>query len=142
MKQTKQPTKVCLDQKDRPSYFSRASVLARSYERDYIKQELEKEKQLYKCCRCDGEFEYQLKSCYCNKCYDNYIKELEEENKSCKCCDDKVCNSDWECKCKCYGCGKTDLCPKDPRVNKKKKFNVDEYVKFIFQNTSYDPNAE
>jgi hypothetical protein len=36
--------------------------------------------QLHKCCRCDGEFEYQLKSCYCNKCYDNYIKELEEEN--------------------------------------------------------------
>ena len=36
--------------------------------------------QLFKCCRCDGEFDYELKSSYCNKCYDNYIKELEEEN--------------------------------------------------------------
>ena len=118
-----------------------------------MKETKKQTKQLFKCCRCDGEFDYQLKSCYCNKCYDNYIKELEEENISCKCCDDKVCRSDWECKCKCYGCGKTDLCPKDERLNpkndvslnyikKKKKFNVDEYIKFIFQNTSYDPDAE
>jgi hypothetical protein len=37
-------------------------------------------KQLFKCCRCDGEFDHELKSDYCQKCYDNYIKELEEEN--------------------------------------------------------------
>lgn len=32
------------------------------------------------CCRCSGEFDYQLRSDYCNNCYDQYILELESGN--------------------------------------------------------------
>ena len=105
-----------------------------------MKQTKKQTKQLFKCCRCDGEFDYQLKSCYCNKCYDNYIKELEEEENNYK--------IDPEFIKKVIECDKAMQEGKSPTIecyklnNKKKKFNVDEYIKFIFQNTSYDPNAE
>jgi flavoprotein len=53
-------------------------------------------------------------------------KELAEmtrkEHNICKCCDNKVCKVDWMCHCKCYGCGKTDLCPKDSRLEGLEEF--------------------
>jgi hypothetical protein len=51
-----------------------------------------------------------------------YIINIRKQMKTCKCCDNKICNDEINCHCDTYGCGAYQTCPKDEEMIKLKKF--------------------
>jgi hypothetical protein len=63
-----------------------------------------------------------------------YIINIRKQIKTCKCCDNKICNDEINCHCDTYGCGAYQTCPKDEEMIKLKKFveenNIKNVIKF------------